>query len=49
MSGYPYPAPEHFPESRELKKYREEYNTRPALRLLRALNETGTRSITGNR
>jgi hypothetical protein len=49
MSGYPYPASEHFPESQELKKYRDEYNTRPALRLLRALNETGTRSITGNR
>ncbi len=34
MSQYPYPATEHFPENGD---WRKEYNTRPALRLLRSL------------
>ncbi len=37
MSAYPYPASEHFPDDAEHRAYREEYNTRPALRLLRPL------------
>ena len=37
MSVYPYPEDESFPETDEHKRYREEYNTRPALRVLRPL------------
>jgi hypothetical protein len=37
MSRYPYPATERYPDSESHRKYREEYNTRPALRLLRGL------------
>lgn len=37
MSRYPYPANEHFPEDESHKRYQREYNTRPALRLLRLL------------
>jgi Tfp pilus assembly protein PilF len=37
MSAYPYPAREHFPEDSAHRQYREFYNTRPALRLLRPL------------
>lgn len=39
MSVYPYPAREHFPSDAEHEKYRREYNTRPALRLIRPLSE----------
>jgi Tfp pilus assembly protein PilF len=39
MSGYPYPANEHYPDSPEHRRYREQYNTRPALRLLRPLTD----------
>lgn len=38
MSVYPYPATERFPEDEAHRKYRREYNTRPALRLTRPLN-----------
>jgi hypothetical protein len=38
MSQFPYPAKEHFPSDAEHSVYREEYNTRPALRLIRPLN-----------
>jgi len=38
MSVYPYPAREHYPADAEHEKYRREYNTRPALRLLRPLS-----------
>ncbi len=48
MSGYPYPADEPYPDTPELRAYREKYNTRPALRLLRALHETGTHSKQGH-
>lgn len=42
MSRYPYPAGEHFPNDEMHEKYRREYNTRPALRLLRPLvGQTG--------
>lgn len=44
MSAYPYPASQHYPDSAEYREYQKQYNTRPALRLLRALHESGTRS-----
>ena len=37
MSRYPYPAREHFPDDPEHERYRKDYNTRPALRLIREL------------
>ena len=37
MSRYPYPAGEYFPDDAEHRRYRREYNTRPALRLIRPL------------
>ncbi len=37
MSRYPYPAGEQFPDDEQHRRYREEYNTRPALRLIRPL------------
>ena len=37
MSVYPYPKTEHFPDDAAHQKYRQEYNTRPALKLLRSL------------
>jgi Tfp pilus assembly protein PilF len=39
MSSYPYPAHEHFPNDPVHTAYREQYNTRPASRLLRPLTE----------
>jgi len=41
MSAYPYTAGEAFPNDRAHEKYRREYNTRPALRLLRPLTDAG--------
>jgi hypothetical protein len=38
MSSYPYPAGEHYPNTLLNRLYREIYNTRPALRLLRPLS-----------
>jgi tetratricopeptide (TPR) repeat protein len=40
MSRYPYPASEHFPEDEAHQRYRNEYNLRPALRLVRPLSQT---------
>jgi hypothetical protein len=40
MSRYPYPAGEHFPDDAEHRRYCREYNTRPALRLIRRLEGT---------
>jgi hypothetical protein len=37
MSRYPYPAGERFPDDAEHTQYRRDYNTRPALRLIRPL------------
>lgn len=37
MTAYPYPALQHFPDDAEHRAYREQYNTRPALRLIRPL------------
>ena len=39
MSAYPYPSSEHFPNDELHRLYREQYNTRPALRLLSPLAE----------
>jgi hypothetical protein len=39
MSRYPYPAGEHFPDDAEHERYQREFNTRPALRLIRPLSE----------
>jgi tetratricopeptide (TPR) repeat protein len=39
MSAYPYPAGEHYPRDAGHQRYAEEYNTRPALRLIRPLVE----------
>jgi hypothetical protein len=39
MSAYPYPAPEHYPDDAEHRDYRNRYNTRPALKLLRPLTD----------
>lgn len=36
MSVYPYPAGEHFPDDAMHEKYRREYLTRPALRMVRS-------------
>jgi len=38
MSGYPYRAAERYPEDAAHRRYRAEYNTRPALRLIRPLH-----------
>ncbi len=38
MSQYPYASGEHFPDDAAHRKYREEYNVRPALRLIRPLH-----------
>jgi len=46
MSAYPYPAIEHFPDDITHQRYRSEYNTRPALRLLRPLTESQQQSRT---
>jgi tetratricopeptide (TPR) repeat protein len=40
MSAYPYPVSERFPDDPEHRRWRETYNTRPALRLLRPLTAT---------
>jgi len=50
MSAYPYPASERFPDDAEHRRWRENYNTRPALqilRLLRPLAAAGGRGATG--
>ena len=41
MSTYPYPASDSFPRDTAHNNYREHFNTRPALRLLRPLNTKG--------
>jgi tetratricopeptide (TPR) repeat protein len=37
MTSYPYPASEHFPQDAAHQDYLRDYNTRPALRLIRPL------------
>jgi Flp pilus assembly protein TadD len=41
MSQYPYSARERFPDDLAHRQYRDQYNTRPALRLIRPLMEGG--------
>jgi hypothetical protein len=49
MSRYPYPETEHFPIDGEHTQYQREYNTRPALRLLRPLvGQVGNLRRVGN-
>jgi len=45
MESYPYPAHQTYPDSEELRRYRMEWNTRPALRLLRPLSQGGTSRV----
>ncbi|HXO40562.1 MAG TPA: CRTAC1 family protein, partial [Thermoanaerobaculia bacterium] len=51
MSAYPYPASERFPDDAEHRRWRETYNTRPALQILRMLRPleeaAGGRGATG--
>jgi hypothetical protein len=47
MSAYPYPPGEQYPADEFHQQYRKEYNTRPALKLLRPLHVAGTRTIKG--
>ena len=37
MSRYPYPANEHFPKDAAHEAYRRDYNTRPAVTLIKPL------------
>jgi hypothetical protein len=39
MSVYPYPKNEHFPDDARHLQWRRDYNTRPALRLIRPLSD----------
>ncbi len=39
MSAYPYRSSEHYPQDEAHRRYLREYNTRPALRLIRPLSE----------
>jgi Tfp pilus assembly protein PilF len=39
MSRYPYPGNEHFPDDAAHRAWREQYNTRPGLRLIRRLRQ----------
>jgi hypothetical protein len=43
MSSYPYPATEQFPQDQTHLNYQHDYNTRPALRLIRPLSGVGPR------
>ena len=43
MTSYPYPAGQHYPDDQAHRDYQREYNTRPALRLIRPLTEGMTR------
>jgi hypothetical protein len=40
MTSYPYPAGQSYPHDAVHDEYQKEYNTRPALRLIRSLHET---------
>ncbi len=37
MRAYPYPPSQHFPDDAQHREYQDQYNTRPALRLIRPL------------
>jgi tetratricopeptide (TPR) repeat protein len=39
MSTYPYPSGQHYPTDADHDAYQREYNTRPALRLIRSMRE----------
>jgi hypothetical protein len=40
MSAYPYPRTEHYPDDAAHRDYQKKYNTRPALKLMRPLDES---------
>ena len=44
MSGYPYGPDESFPDTPEHRRYLQEYNSRPAMRLIRPLVARGDRN-----
>jgi len=44
MPAYPYDPPHAYPDDEEHRRYRELYNTRPALRLIRPLREGAERA-----
>jgi Flp pilus assembly protein TadD len=46
MSQYPYKVGEHFPDDAAHRQYREQYNTRPALRLIRPLSPVAIYDLT---
>jgi hypothetical protein len=39
MSAYPYPPRETYPDNAAQRQYRDTYNIRPALRLIRPLRD----------
>jgi hypothetical protein len=45
MSQYPYKDGEHFPDDAAHRQYRKQYNTRPALRLIRPLIDSTLRAV----
>lgn len=45
MSQYPYKHGEHYPDDPAHRQYREQYNTRPALRLIRPLFDSPLRAM----
>jgi hypothetical protein len=49
MTSYPYPAGQHFPDDPVHQEYQRQYNTRPALRLVRELvgQTIGFRRLSG--
>jgi Flp pilus assembly protein TadD len=49
MSGYPYPETEQYPDTIELRRYREEYNTRPAVPTVGRLPLAGGRHVSACR
>ena len=49
MSQYPYHDGEHFPDDAAHRQYREQYNTRPALLLIRPLIDSNLRAMIADR
>jgi len=46
MSAYPYPKSEHFPDDIAHQTYKNQYNTRPALKLIRSMVDIPIQSAT---
>jgi hypothetical protein len=45
MSRFPYPASERFPDTQEHREYIRQYNTRPALKLIRPLRQSESTAV----